>query len=387
MSRKDPRFDPEFQKNIQQKRESTNKIQGKEIGNTSILNEHLANGLITSEKLSDGSVTNSKLATDSVTADKIATGAVSTSEINTNAEPTVNTIYSNSWFRSNGATGWYNQTYGGGIFMEDSTYVKVYNGKAFMPSAGNGDNGIVFPLNPGGGGGDAASIKYYAYSGEASQLVIQVENDGDDYILIQRKRFDSVNTFMEFGNNIRTSASSHYINSSDGTVDLNSNTGGGIYSWRGTNNGGFGIHHFSSNVGGLFSLKAYVNANGDFIKNSDVKIKENIKPARNYLSDILKLNVVTYTYKNSGTNDKNLGLIAQEVEQVFPSIVKNVDYFKKINTESTEQVQDSIKMLAYDAFVPMLIKCTQEQQEMIEKQQKQLENLEERIKLLEDLLK
>lgn len=36
-----------------------------------------------------------------------------------------------SWFRSNGDSGWYNQTYGGGIYMTDSTYVKVYGSKSF----------------------------------------------------------------------------------------------------------------------------------------------------------------------------------------------------------------------------------------------------------------
>ena len=40
-------------------------------------------------------------------------------------------IYTDSWFRSNGNTGWYSETYNGGIYMEDSTWVKVYNNKGF----------------------------------------------------------------------------------------------------------------------------------------------------------------------------------------------------------------------------------------------------------------
>jgi len=52
MAKKDPRFDQEYQKNNQQKRESTNQIQGKEIGNTTILTEHLANGAVTPDKIS-----------------------------------------------------------------------------------------------------------------------------------------------------------------------------------------------------------------------------------------------------------------------------------------------------------------------------------------------
>lgn len=45
-----------------------------------------------------------------------------------------NTIYSNGWFRSYGDTGWYSQTYAGGIYMIDTTWVRVYNGKAFFVS-------------------------------------------------------------------------------------------------------------------------------------------------------------------------------------------------------------------------------------------------------------
>ena len=35
------------------------------------------------------------------------------------------------WIYSYNQTGWYNSTYGGGIYMTDGTYVRVYNGKAF----------------------------------------------------------------------------------------------------------------------------------------------------------------------------------------------------------------------------------------------------------------
>ena len=43
-----------------------------------------------------------------------------------------NTAYSYGWWRSYNATGWYNETYGGGVWMTDSTYVRVYNGKNFL---------------------------------------------------------------------------------------------------------------------------------------------------------------------------------------------------------------------------------------------------------------
>ncbi|WP_158798093.1 hypothetical protein [Pedobacter sp. L105] len=46
------------------------------------------------------------------------------------------TVGASNWFHSSGATGWYNDTYGGGIYMTDTSYVRVYNGKGFY-SAGN----------------------------------------------------------------------------------------------------------------------------------------------------------------------------------------------------------------------------------------------------------
>lgn len=35
------------------------------------------------------------------------------------------------WWRSNGSCGWYNASYAGGVYMEDTTWVRVYNSKAF----------------------------------------------------------------------------------------------------------------------------------------------------------------------------------------------------------------------------------------------------------------
>jgi hypothetical protein len=48
-----------------------------------------------------------------------------------------------------------------------------------QPSAGStSDYGIKFPNDPGGGGGDTAWIRYFAYSGENTNLEIGISNDG-----------------------------------------------------------------------------------------------------------------------------------------------------------------------------------------------------------------
>lgn len=46
----------------------------------------------------------------------------------------------NAWFRSQGSTGWYNESYGGGIYMYDSTWVRVYNSKNFLVEGGYGQS-------------------------------------------------------------------------------------------------------------------------------------------------------------------------------------------------------------------------------------------------------
>ena len=56
---------------------------------------------------------------------------------------------------------------------------------AIIPSTGNSATvGIMFPKDPGGGGGDAAWMRYYPRSGESCTLEISVSNDPDDHIAL-----------------------------------------------------------------------------------------------------------------------------------------------------------------------------------------------------------
>ena len=47
------------------------------------------------------------------------------------------TVTFSNWVRTSGDTGWYSETYGGGMHMTDTTWVRVYNGKNFY-TAGEG---------------------------------------------------------------------------------------------------------------------------------------------------------------------------------------------------------------------------------------------------------
>jgi hypothetical protein len=45
---------------------------------------------------------------------------------------TLGEVFNNGWYRSNGAVGWYNQTYGGGIFQNQGGYVSTFGGTGFL---------------------------------------------------------------------------------------------------------------------------------------------------------------------------------------------------------------------------------------------------------------
>lgn len=60
-----------------------------------------------------------------------------------------------------------------------------YCGGTIVPAVGNSASaGIQFPTNPGGGSGDAAWIRYYPRSGEATTFEIGTSNDANDHIAL-----------------------------------------------------------------------------------------------------------------------------------------------------------------------------------------------------------
>lgn len=57
--------------------------------------------------------------------------------LRTSDGPTFDTVYTGNWFRSNGNSGWYNQSYGGGIWMQDSSWIRTYGSKGFYVQGGS----------------------------------------------------------------------------------------------------------------------------------------------------------------------------------------------------------------------------------------------------------
>ena len=90
------------------------------------------------------------------------------------------------------------------------------------------------------------------------------------------------------------------------------------------------------------------NRNNSYGQYSDQNIKENITDATPKLEDVKKLKVKNFNF--IGDDLKQIGLIAQETELVFPGLVED-----DLNPQG-----DQIKSLKYSVLVPILVKAIQE---------------------------
>lgn len=81
---------------------------------------------------------------------------------------------------------------------------------------------------------------------------------------------------------------------------------------------------------------------------SDIRLKENIKPLDNCLELIQKLDVYNYNWKDTGKKD--IGVIAQEVEKVFPEFVVEVQ----------DEINGTVKTVDYGKLATVCLKGIKE---------------------------
>ena len=92
------------------------------------------------------------------------------------------------------------------------------------------------------------------------------------------------------------------------------------------------------------------NTNNSYGAISDQSLKENIVDATDKLADLNQVQVRNFNL--IGSDHKQIGVVAQELESVFPALVKTDD--------------SGIKSVKYSVFVPILIKALQEADSKIE---------------------
>ena len=269
-------------------------------------------------------------------------------------------------------------------------------GGAIMPSAGNAPTaGIQFPPDPGGGLNDAAWIRYYSRQGEACTLELGVSNDPDDHIALMpsgcvgigtnapQKKLDvngdiqmaAAKTFSSPGRMHIYGEELLYLLHKSGVIIGQEWGGTGnltvegelrtpvIYlgnKWRlsaigdwAANDDWLRMQAVGTNnyYGGLAAGKLY--SNGGVVQGSDLRLKTDVSPLRQTAADILKLRAVRFRWRHAAEHDDDyaIGLIAQEVEEVFPEVVSIGP--------------DGMKGINYPVLIAPLIEAMKQQQAQI----------------------
>ena len=133
--------------------------------------------------------------------------------------------------------------------------------------------------------------------------------------------------------------------------------GGGIYARRTSNSG----------YAGYFDGPVQVNGQvcaANVPCSSDARLKQGVSNLNYGLSQMLRLRPVSWRWKSEPHGNLQMGLVAQEVEQVLPELVlRGADPSQPLG-------------LNYMALLPVAVKAIQEQQTQIREQQRQIERLQ-----------
>jgi hypothetical protein len=212
----------------------------------------------------------------------------------------------------NTVLGTYNGNQGGLDIRTASNYIVMSDGDG-NPRGMFNSNGY-FAASPSGGFPDGTNLPYHyfsspSYANGAQDQVLYVRADSASY---------AGNVIGIRGNR----------NTTDSTFNL-------LAANNGNDSGRFAVRD-SGNC---------VNTNNSYGSISDISLKENIVDATPKLADLMQVQVRNYNLKIK-PEEKHIGVIAQELETVFPGLV--------------ETDNEGIKNVKYSIFVPMLIKAIQE---------------------------
>jgi PHP family Zn ribbon phosphoesterase len=158
--------------------------------------------------------------------------------------------------------------------------------------------------------------------------------------------------------------------------DYNSNSYGGLGIQAGATDGvgtNMMISVYNRNGAYKGGLAIVNNGNAQLVTSSDLKLKNNVKKTSIHGLDLIKrLNVVDFEYKDS-PGIQQIGYIAQEVKEVFPSMVS----FNEM---------ENILQISTMSLIPVLNKAIQEQQTIIESQNEEIKLLRAEMEEIKRLI-
>ena len=261
-------------------------------------------------------------------------------------------ISCSDWYRSTGQTGWVNDSYGGGIYMADATWVRVWNGKGFLC-----ENTIEssYKLSARQLVNVFGALGYGWGSGQAAFQVAIPTNENQTPILLA---YNGVN-----GNQ----------------------TGNDRYFAIEVLNTGLRNVHF--NVSGKETVRMranYFEVNGDILATggttfygSDIRYKSIMQQVELSLLDIAKAPSFVYRWNKKGMKrDRlNLGGSAQYTQSILPWAVEENDNFLSMDYATvayTFAVHTARHLLTYETRTDKKIKKLENRVKYLEKQLKKL---------------
>lgn len=305
---------------------------------------------------------------------------------------------------SDGGTGVYGSAAGSGYGVYGiSEFTGVYG------QATNGDG--VYGT---GSTGVSGAGRFYGVYGNAEGVGVY-GNGSNNGVQGNSSTGDGVHGTSSFGAGV--SGSSDYTGvygSSPTRVGVYGRTGGGVGDQSGVygycSGNGFGLRGFSQNGSGVYasggSWAGYfagpVYSSGGYTS-SDRKLKRNISDLGSGMDIINQLKPKQYEFRQDGNYKlmnlpagKQYGLIAQDVEEVLPNLVKETQFDTRLSQPSkipadgksvsaaTETLSEIIdfKALNYTELIPIMIKGMQELNAKNEELQQKNEQLQNDIEAL-----
>lgn len=272
-------------------------------------------------------------------------------------------IYANGWWlRVSWQQGIYWESYGPGWYVQDATWLRTYNNASIWANAGTiGTNGSFSA----GYGGTAWPTGWAIF---AWNVWIATSAPA---------------TTLDVNGNIRAAGSpvpANWYNIQGGSVWVST-----VYWYTrvcaqnasGDCSAAGGVVMGSENTNAAISL--WSNGNiyaSNYYYKSDSRLKKDIKILSGSLNKINQLNGYSFQWKK--TNEHQIGLIAQEVERVFPEVVNE--------GIAWDWLEWTYKSVQYGNLVAPLIEATKELSAQNKAQQQEIDELKKQVEELKSLI-
>lgn len=213
----------------------------------------------------------------------------------------------------------------------------------------------------------------WAYVGTSVDGTNLTTTGGDNYTIDVVAGFQSDGAIG--GSSIKMGSVEHIM---DGISELYIDAPGGFHP-RTDQTSSFGC-----TLGASSKRWAAVYANNGVIQTSDVSLKKNITTMSYGLNEILKLNPITYNWKENKVGnteipedqqERKLGFSAQELLSVLPEVVQTHSWVPLDEEGNFVRVENDKLGVNYAELIPVLVNA-------IKEQQKEIDELKELVKKL-----